>query len=285
MAWIESHQTLSKHKKTLRAAGLLKCDKHKLIGHLHELWWWGLDNVTSYDGDLGDLSDYEIALAAEWDGDPTEFVQAITEAGFIDEENGGRYLHDWYDYAGKLIERREANAERMRQRRAEKRARKRAPNGSKEHTDERADNVQRTCSRTTQPTVPNPTKPEEDDRARTREGFAPRVRGWEAWYHHTTATTVPSLYAIKLREYQDRTDLSNALITTVFRYAHEQKKRNLPKWVLHVLPDLYSQGIRSPAEALAWLNGPRGSPKAEVATEPSNYDERYPVLKPVGDGA
>lgn len=48
MAWIESHQTLSRHRKTLRAAALLHVDRHKMIGHLHELWWWALDNVPGW---------------------------------------------------------------------------------------------------------------------------------------------------------------------------------------------------------------------------------------------
>lgn len=117
MAWIESHQSLSKHRKTLRAAGRLSVDRATLIGHLHILWWWGLDNVTS-DGHLGDITDYEIAEAAEWKGEPKEFVAALIEAGFIDDENGEKHLHDWFDYAGKLLEKREKERERSRQRRA-----------------------------------------------------------------------------------------------------------------------------------------------------------------------
>jgi len=116
MAWIESHQAVSKHKKTLRAASVLKCDRHKLIGHLHELWWWAIDNLNP-DGELGDLTDYEIAMAAEWDGDPEKFVAALTEAGYIDNDEECRYLHDWYDYGGKLVERRIKERQRSRDRR------------------------------------------------------------------------------------------------------------------------------------------------------------------------
>lgn len=116
MAWLESHQALSKHRKTIRAAGLLKTDRHKLIGHLHELWWWGIDNVDP-DGYLQDLTDYELAMAAEWTGDAEEFVAALVDAGFIDVTDEGRYFHDWYDYAGKWIERREKERERAKARR------------------------------------------------------------------------------------------------------------------------------------------------------------------------
>ncbi len=116
MAWIESHQSLSRHRKTIRAAGRLAVDRHKLIGHLQELWWWAIDNTNQH-GDLGDLSDTEIAMAAEWDGDPGEFVAALTDAGFIDADADGRCLHDWHDYAGKLMEDRARERERSRRRR------------------------------------------------------------------------------------------------------------------------------------------------------------------------
>ena len=54
MAWIESHQSLSRHRKTLAVVAELKVDRHKLIGHLHELWWWALDNATA-EGALGQI--------------------------------------------------------------------------------------------------------------------------------------------------------------------------------------------------------------------------------------
>lgn len=106
MAWIESHQSLLKHKKTLRVVSILRVDQFKLIGHLHALWWWALDNIGS-DGYLDDLSDFELASGAEWPGDPTEFVAALTKAGFIEEGPEGRYLHDWHDYAGTFLGKRE----------------------------------------------------------------------------------------------------------------------------------------------------------------------------------
>lgn len=119
MAWIESHQTLSRHQKLLRAARMLRVDRHKLIGHLHELWWWGLDNVPA-NGDLAGLSDREIAVAAQWPGDAAaarRFVKTLTDVGFIDRDRSSRYLHDWWDYAGKLAARRAKDAERQAARR------------------------------------------------------------------------------------------------------------------------------------------------------------------------
>lgn len=60
----------------------------------------------------GDLSEYEaedIADACEWPGDPEELLAALIKAGFIDEDY---QIHDWFDYAGRLIEKREKNKER-----------------------------------------------------------------------------------------------------------------------------------------------------------------------------
>lgn len=118
MSWIESHQSLARHRKTVRAGALLNVDRHKLIGHLHCLWWWALDNVPA-DGGLGDLSDQEIAFGAEWEGDAATFATALHRAGFIDVTPEGRFLHDWWEYAGKLLDQREAGHAANQARRAE----------------------------------------------------------------------------------------------------------------------------------------------------------------------
>ncbi len=124
MAWIESHQSLRNHRKVLVAAQMLKMDKHKFIGHLHCLWWWALDNAD-IDGNLPDgTTPAIIASSAEVSKKLTDkFVEVLIFARFIEHfpgENPGKpkkntlyRLHDWYDYAGKLMERRKANRERQ----------------------------------------------------------------------------------------------------------------------------------------------------------------------------
>lgn len=115
MAWIESHQSLLTHRKLLRLANKTKCDKYKLIGHLHALWWWGLDNAQN-DGSLGETFPEEIAAAAGWpDRTGVEFVNALVFAGFLEENPAGVYaLHNWQRYAGKLNEKKEKDRERKR---------------------------------------------------------------------------------------------------------------------------------------------------------------------------
>lgn len=116
-AWIKSHQTLRDHprKDKLTEAlfnGMVPDDvaDYAAIGLLHQLWWWALDYAQ--DGDLSQFSDRQIAKACRWRGEAKVLVDALTASGFITDE---RTLHDWDDYAGKLIERRERNRERMRE--------------------------------------------------------------------------------------------------------------------------------------------------------------------------
>lgn len=108
MAWIESHQDLAHHPKVARLAGTLEVSVPAAIGHLHCLWWWCLSYAD--DGDLTDFSDFEIAYAAQWQGEPDVFVEALQKAGWLD----GREVHDWHEYGGKLAEKRMADAQRKR---------------------------------------------------------------------------------------------------------------------------------------------------------------------------
>ena len=109
MAWIESHQTLGNHPKLLRFARMLSVSEVEAVGHLHYLWWWCLDYAQ--DGDLSRYEAPELAAAAHWVGNPDDFTAALRRAGFIDEAGA---LHDWDDYAGKLIEQRRHHAAQKR---------------------------------------------------------------------------------------------------------------------------------------------------------------------------
>ena len=107
MAWIESHQELGQHPKTKRLARALQISLPAAIGHLHLLWWWALDYAQ--DGDLHKYTDEDIADAICWDGDAAQIANALITSGFIDQAEGGtRSIHDWYEYAGRLIDQRKA---------------------------------------------------------------------------------------------------------------------------------------------------------------------------------
>lgn len=107
MAWIEAHQALFTHRKTMALADALDMDETAVAGHLIRFWTWAIDNAQ--DGNLDGVSDRAIAVGAGWKGDHRLFVAAMFEAGWLDAD---RTIHDWWEYAGRLIERRRSEADR-----------------------------------------------------------------------------------------------------------------------------------------------------------------------------
>lgn len=123
MAWIESNQEVGRHPKTKKLARLLGIPVVAAVGHLHFLWWWALD--FAQEGVLSKYDEYDISEACMWEGDEKLFVDALIQAGFIDNNESILSIHDWYEYAGRLIERRQSDAERKRE---ERNKRKKTPN-------------------------------------------------------------------------------------------------------------------------------------------------------------
>jgi len=116
MSWLEAHQSLRDHPKKDRLAELLfngsvPNDVSDLasVGLLLNLWWWAIDYAQ--DGDLSKFSDRQIAKGCGFTGDAKLLVESLTEARFIDRS---RHIHDWQEYAGRWIQRKEKDAERMR---------------------------------------------------------------------------------------------------------------------------------------------------------------------------
>lgn len=108
MSWIPLHHTLARHPKTRAACELLHVTRATLVGHLGFLWIAALD--FSKDGYLTGITDEAVADYAEWEGNPTDFVAALTAVGFLDED---RRIHDWEEYGGKLTRQQRSNAERQ----------------------------------------------------------------------------------------------------------------------------------------------------------------------------
>ena len=101
---------LGNHPKFRRAMRLLGETRAHIRGHLELLW------EVAYEcgkPEIGDAADVE--LAADWQGEPGRFCQAILEcggkghAGFIEEiaDEPGRYqVHDLYDHAPEYVRKR-----------------------------------------------------------------------------------------------------------------------------------------------------------------------------------
>ena len=118
MSWLEAHQSLRDHPKKDRLAELLfngsvTNDVADLasIGVLLNLWWWAIDYAR--DGDLSKFSDRQIAKGCGYSGDATLLVEALTAAGFVDKKP--RRIHDWSEYGGTLIAKKERDAARKRE--------------------------------------------------------------------------------------------------------------------------------------------------------------------------
>jgi hypothetical protein len=147
MAWIESHQELGNHPKLKKLCRVLTISQPQAVGHLQFLWWWSLDYCD--DGDLSRFDALDIAIGAMWDGDPTEFLNALVLCGWIDFDHDVRTIHDWDEYIGRLLERRRKDAERKRTARG-------VHGTSSGHPDDGAQTADVTLP---YPTVPNQTEP------------------------------------------------------------------------------------------------------------------------------
>lgn len=112
MAWIESHQEVGRHPKTKKLARLLGVSLPAAVGYLHYFWWWALD--FAQEGTLEKYDGYDLADAMQWDGDPDLLVESLISSGYIDDTDSGLVIHDWGEYAGKLLERRAKDRARKR---------------------------------------------------------------------------------------------------------------------------------------------------------------------------
>lgn len=127
MAWFELHQELCAHPKTKRLAKALGICLPQAVGHCVCLWTWAMSYAQ--DGDLTDHGEDGIADAAQWPGDARQFVNAMIECGIGDKPGflewvdgdvvNALVIHDWEDYAGKYIEKRDREKLRQRERRSQ----------------------------------------------------------------------------------------------------------------------------------------------------------------------
>lgn len=126
--WIELQQSLWTHRKTFALAEALAIDEVHAGGLVARLWCWALDNAKAdYDKRRGLLSGVvplAVAGGAGWKGEPSTFFYALIDAGFLEHDGDDIVIHDWWDYSGRLLERRRRDRERKQKAAAAKAARK-----------------------------------------------------------------------------------------------------------------------------------------------------------------
>jgi hypothetical protein len=98
MAWVESHDDIWEHHKTIKLCAMLNRPDYSVVGHLHSLWHFVLRNAWK-DANLEAWGDLGIERAARWDGERGCFVKALRECGFLDQY----VVHGWMKRAGKLV--------------------------------------------------------------------------------------------------------------------------------------------------------------------------------------
>lgn len=101
MPWIEAHDTIPEHPKTLQLSAAMGWDVDVCIGKLFRLWWWCLKYAP--DGDLRRFNDAQLAAAmgvamAQAD----QLKKAMVEACWLDRKPYFR-IHGWWDYVGRYL--------------------------------------------------------------------------------------------------------------------------------------------------------------------------------------
>ena len=107
MAWIESHDDIWDHHKTIALCGKLKISDVQAVGHLTSLWHFTLRNAWR-DANLENWGIVGIERAARWEGKSGRMVEALRSVGYLD----NFIVHGWLERAGKLVMDRLYNEER-----------------------------------------------------------------------------------------------------------------------------------------------------------------------------
>lgn len=148
MAWIELHQNLREHRKLFACADELKVSRIQMVGILVSIWLWALDNTPT--GSFENISNRTIARICDWPEKKADtLIDALHKTGWFDKEGESFCIHDWYDYAGKLMERREKD--RVRKNKSSEKP--------KVSTGNPAEELRKSCATVPNSTVPYPTVP------------------------------------------------------------------------------------------------------------------------------
>jgi hypothetical protein len=126
---------------------------------LVDLWLKTAENRPK--GILTAMDETDIALDAQWDGDPAKFCDALRDVGFLDRSEDGTYsIHDWQDHQpfAYFAEERSKRAREA----AESRWTRRNPGhgcggGNLKAGDQNANGMQPACDQHTKGNAPSPT--------------------------------------------------------------------------------------------------------------------------------
>ena len=97
------------HTKMKRLCRRMDIPRYQAVGILEELW--KLTEREAWRGDIGKLSNEDIALGIDFRGDEHSLVAALEYSGWLDKSDEHRFLiHDWWDHCEDMIHMRIARA-------------------------------------------------------------------------------------------------------------------------------------------------------------------------------
>jgi hypothetical protein len=95
-------RTAMQHTKVNRLVRALKVPRYAAVGILESLWH--LTAREAVMGDIGRLTNADIADAIFWDGEPDALIAALIVSGWVDEDATCRLaIHDWREHADDTI--------------------------------------------------------------------------------------------------------------------------------------------------------------------------------------
>lgn len=118
MGWIESHQNMERHPKTIGLRRFVGWNLNETIGFLHRFWWWALDAAP--DGVVTDVCQPgvcgEVFGLSSDIGD--KLMAGMAKVGWLDTRDDGTIIiHNHQKYRGRLSELREQARIRQQNRR------------------------------------------------------------------------------------------------------------------------------------------------------------------------
>jgi len=115
LPWIRVENNLVDHPKVFALAATLK--DPNAGWYVIRMWSWTSRYAAR--GRLADGARTALETACGWRGQSGALVTALIDCGFLDVEQDGLEVHDWWDMQGQAVEKAEKDAERKRQRRAD----------------------------------------------------------------------------------------------------------------------------------------------------------------------
>lgn len=139
--WIQVYSNLCAHRKTckLRDALGLKAN-YEAVGLVVCLWSWAAVNAS--DGNLTGYNARDIADAVGYKKSPAKLLEAMVQAGFLDQHDNTTTIHDWDVHAKLLMDcialGKQKNAERQQRYRERKNRKKTSDNNAVAEADNNA---------------------------------------------------------------------------------------------------------------------------------------------------